>query len=109
MPTSRNARGVDVITYNMDCTQILSIQVKSLSQKNDVPLGNSLAKIMGDFWVIVTNVMQSPTSYILSPSEVRENAGMNSKDERVSFWLGRKYYDREEFREAWNRIGTPGI
>jgi hypothetical protein len=28
MPTSRNARGVDVIAYNYDCSQMISIHVR---------------------------------------------------------------------------------
>jgi hypothetical protein len=36
MPTSRNARGIDVICFSMDGTRTLSIQIKSLSKKNPV-------------------------------------------------------------------------
>ena len=50
MPTARNARGVDVIAYNSDCSRMLAIQVKTLSRRNPVPLGASLDRIMGDLW-----------------------------------------------------------
>ena len=56
MPTARNARGVDIIAYNADASRFLGIQVKSLSKRSPVPLGNSLSKCMGDFWVILTKV-----------------------------------------------------
>ena len=49
MPTSRNARGIDVICFSMDGTRMLTIQVKSLSKRNPVPLGTDLDRIMGDF------------------------------------------------------------
>ncbi len=39
MPTSRNARGIDVMCFSMDGTRMLSVQVKSLSKKNPVPIG----------------------------------------------------------------------
>jgi hypothetical protein len=49
MPTSRNARGVDIIAYNSDCSKIISIQVKTLSKRNAVPLIVSHDKVMGGF------------------------------------------------------------
>jgi hypothetical protein len=52
MPTARNARGVDIIAYNADASHFIGIQVKTLSKRNPVPLGSSLDKCMGDFWVI---------------------------------------------------------
>ena len=38
MPTARIARGVDIIAYNRNCSKIISIQVKTLSKRNPVPL-----------------------------------------------------------------------
>src|SRR3989339_1700810 len=72
MPTARNARGVDIIAYSQDATRKLAIQVKALSKRNPVPLGTSLEKVMGDFWVIVNKVASStPSAFILLPSEVK--------------------------------------
>ena len=113
MPTARNARGVDIIAYSQDATRKLAIQVKALSKRAAVPIGASLDKIMGDFWVIVNNVTSpAPSAFILSPSEVMDLAGRNEKDGRVSFWLGttREYdqergYDQERFKGKWDRIG----
>ena len=52
MPTARNARGIDIIAYNKEGTDFIGVQVKALSKRNPVPLGNSLEKVMGDFWLI---------------------------------------------------------
>jgi hypothetical protein len=79
--------------------------VKALSKRNPVPLGTSLDKIMGDFWVIVNKVATSPSAFILLPSEVRASAHRGEKEGRVSFWLQPTDYDQEQFREAWERIG----
>ena len=71
MPTSRNARGVDIIAYNETCTQMISIQVKTLSKRNPVPLGageNALEKLMGNFWIIVNEVEKEPQTYIVQRS-----------------------------------------
>lgn len=106
MPTARNARGIDIIAYNKDCSKMLGIQVKTLSKRNPVPLGNSLDKLMGDYLIVVTNAAEGePAAFILTPEEVSTRAHKGQKDERISFWLQPAGYDSEEFKEAWGRIG----
>lgn len=110
MPTARNARGVDIIAYSRDASRFVGVQVKALSKRNPVPLGTSLDKIMGDFWVIVNKVATpTPSAFILLPSEVRERAHRGEKDGRVSYWLQPADYEQEQFREAWERIGHGGV
>ena len=105
MPTSRNARGIDIIAYNSDGTKFIGVQVKTLSKRNPVPLGNSLDKIMGDYWVIVNNVAKEPNAFIMLPEEIKTLAHRNEKNSKVSFWLQPKSYESSEFKEAWERIG----
>lgn len=106
MPTARNARGVDIIAYNRSATKFVGVQVKTLSKRNPVPIGTTLEKVMGDFWVIVNKVATSPSAFVLLPSEVKELAHRGEKDGRVSFWLQPTDYDQESFLEAWDRIGN---
>ena len=105
MPTSRNARGIDIIAYSTDGSRFIGVQVKALSKRNPVPIGISLDKIMGHFWVIVNNVAQEPCAFVMLPSEVKEKAHRGERDGRISYWLQPTSYDTDEFREAWNRIG----
>ena len=106
MPTSRNARGIDVICFSMDGTRMVTIQVKSLSKRDTVPLGKDLDKIMGDFWVIVNSLETGkPLTYILLPHEVRAMAQRSGKDAGVAYWLQPKKYAVDEFEEKWQRIG----
>ena len=106
MPTARNARGVDIIAYSRDASKFVGVQVKALSKRNPVPLGNNLEKCMGDFWVIVNKVTTTaPSAFIMLPSEVQSLAHRGEKDGRVSYWLQPNSYDRPEFHEAWSRIG----
>ena len=107
IPTARNARGVDIIAYNHDCTRMIGVQVKTLSKKSPVPLGKSPVKVMGDFWVIVNNVATSPQTYVLLPEEVRERVDQKEKNGIVSHWLQPPSYCLQEFHEAWHRIGEP--
>ncbi len=107
MPTSRNARGIDIICFSMDGKRQLSIQVKSLSKRNAVPLGNDLNKVMGNFWIIVNDaVSEKPNAFILLPHEVTALAHRREKDGRVSYWLQPKKYAVEAFFEKWERIGS---
>jgi len=106
MPTARNAKGVDIIAYNSTATRYIGVQVKALSKKNPVPLGNALDKIMGDFWVIVNNLDGTPGVYVLKPAEVKERAHAGiGKDGKPSYWLQPKSYMTQEFAEHWERIG----
>jgi hypothetical protein len=97
---------VDIVAYNRSATHFIGVQVKSLSKRNPVPIGKSLDKIMGDYWVIVNKVATpSPSAFVLLPSEIRELAHRGEKEGRVSFWLQPTSYDQDGFREAWHRIG----
>lgn len=109
MPTARNARGVDIIAYSQDATKILTIQVKSLSKRNPVPLGPTKDKIMGDFWVIVNKIdgapETDPSAFVLTPRQVRDLAVQGEKDGRISHWLQPTAYDKPKFKEAWEIVG----
>ncbi|HCG7131689.1 TPA: hypothetical protein NJ327_004496 [Vibrio parahaemolyticus] len=105
MPTARNAKGIDIVAYNTQGTEFIGVQVKSLSKRNPVPLGTSLDKIMGDYWVIANNVAKEPNVFIMTPEEVKSLAHRGEKDGRISYWLQPKSYDQADYRDAWSRIG----
>ncbi len=97
-----------VVCQSMDKSREITIRTRSFSKKMDVALGRNPEKMCGetDFWIIVThlNSEESQTSYILHAAEVKEkrNAKPNS-DGR--YWLSKKNYDIEAFKEKWDRIG----
>jgi hypothetical protein len=107
MPTSRNARGIDLLIYDATAHHYRGIQVKALSKpKPPVPLGKSVDVFMGDWWIIVTNVIAAdPASFIMKPEEVRRLAHRGEKDGRISYWLQPTKYHTDEFRDRWDRIG----
>ncbi|HHT9105238.1 MAG TPA: hypothetical protein ACFYD7_05125 [Candidatus Wujingus californicus] len=107
MPTSRNAKGIDIIAYNGDCTRTISLQVKTLSKRAPVPLGTSIDRLLGDFWIIVNNLENIPAVFVMKPKEVHDLAHRGEKDGKVSYWLQPKSYSRDEFRDKWDRIGKP--
>lgn len=106
MPTSRNARGIDLLIYDADAQVKKAIQVKALSKRNPVPLGKSTDNLMADFWIIVIDVGTNPICFIMRPEEVRQFAHRREKEGRISFWLQPNQYDKPEFRESWGRIGV---
>jgi hypothetical protein len=105
MPTSRNARGVDIVAYNSTCSRLIGVQVKALSKRDPVPLGKTLNNIMGDFWIIVNNLASAPRAFVMLPAEVKNLAHRGEKAGSVSYWLQPSSYDIAEFTEGWNRIG----
>src|SRR5437879_4158275 len=46
MPTSRNARGVDIIAYSQDGSCKLTFQVKALSKPTNAGLGKNLSHVI---------------------------------------------------------------
>ena len=106
MPTARNARGIDILAYDSTCRVKLGIQVKTLSGSPPVPVGTSLEKVMGDFWIVVTRAVEpDPVCYILLPEEVLYLASKSGKASHPSYWINRRDYDQDRYREAWRRIG----
>src|ERR1017187_7020369 len=52
MPTSRNAKGADILIYSQDANRKLLVQVKTLSSKSPVPLGPAIHCLLADYVVI---------------------------------------------------------
>lgn len=105
MPTARNARGIDIVAYSQDVSRKITIQVKSLSSRNPVPLGTSLDKMLADYWIVVRCALSgSPESFVLLPGEIARLAHKGEKEGRVSYWLQPKDYAVPDYSERWDRI-----
>lgn len=109
LPTSRNTRGIDIVIYNHDASKRYTIQVKSLSKINPIPLGNSLDHLFADFLIIYINYEQSPMVYVLHMkdlhiNEVNEIIYRRIKDNKNSYWLPIKHYNK--FKDNWSIIGN---
>jgi hypothetical protein len=75
MPTARNAKGIDLLAYNEDASRVVTVQVKSLSDRVAVPLGKTLNNLLAEYVVICTNVgAEIPESFVLTSSGVRSLA-----------------------------------
>lgn len=111
MPTARNARGIDVLTYSQDGSRTVTIQVKALSKRNPVPVGAKTDVLIPDFVVIVRGVQgDSPISYVLTKDEAIRNltkATLKTGPRPGSpfNYIEPKNYDVDAFRERWDKIG----
>jgi len=102
IPTSRNARGIDVVAYNdLDICRLF--QIKTVTGHHAVPLGTSVDDIRGDFWIILALAAEGPTSFIMLPLEVKERA-TRDKGGKQAYWLSRKDFFDDKFRERWDRV-----
>ncbi len=106
MPTSRNARGVDVLIDDENGGARRTVQVKALSRRSPVPLGRHLGNLIADFVVVCRRVLDDdPECFVLTTREVRAGVHRVVKDREVSYWLQPKAYEGEAHREAWRKIG----
>jgi hypothetical protein len=107
MPTTRNAKGIDILVYSQDALRTLTIQVKSLSRRSPVPLGNKLDNLLANYVIICRNVIEeTPQCFILTPEEIRDLVHKGEKNGKISFWLQPRDYEIEKFRENWARTGS---
>ena len=107
LPTIRNARGSDIYVTNGDETVFFGVQSKALSRRSPVPLSKDSDALRSDWWVITINACTaSPTCFILKNDEVRALAVVD-KNGAGGRWLDPRAYDRDEYREAWDRLGDP--
>ena len=100
MPTSRNAKGVDLVIYSEDTKRVLKIQVKSSTKREAINFGNK-AEIFSDFFVIVTEVYAKPRTFILRGSDIEPRLTQHKENR----WLEIKDYKKDEFLEKWKNIG----
>lgn len=96
LPTSRNARGVDLVIYDQTSTKKNTVQIKALSRNSPVPLGNSLDTLFADYLVIVRNVATATPEIFTGKVTVRLKAKvhMGVKDGKRSYWLQPKEYEQ---------------
>ena len=105
LPTSRNAKGIDIIAYSQDGNRTKSIQVKSLSARNPVPFGGAEnLSLIADYVIICRKVFEErPEIFIMTSKDVIKGAHSALGKSGKSHWLEAKQY--ELFRDKWSKIG----
>jgi hypothetical protein len=104
LPTSRNAKGVDIVIYNQSATSMHTIQIKSLSGRDPVPLGKDLSNLIAEYLIVCRKVFnEKPEIFIAKINEIKNYIHERIKNGRKSYWLEPKDY--ETFKDNWNIIG----
>ena len=105
MPTSRNARGVDVVIYDRKASKSHTIQVKSLSKRSHAPFGSTLNSLIAEYVFIVNNVFNEPNLYIIDTPTAKSLIHEGLKDGKKSYWF--QLNDYERFKDNWVIIADP--
>ena len=101
LPTSRNARGIDILAYGKHGEKFLTIQTKGYTKKRAIGPFKAVTDVISDFYIVSLDVYRLPSAYILSKSDVRSLL----KLQKDRYWLEYKDYDKPDFLEKWNKIG----
>ena len=105
LPTSRNAKGVDILIYSQNLSRRYAIQVKSLSKRNAINIGKS-NKPLPDYLVVCRKVWDDkpPEVFVMSFDDAKTMVEEKGKTKK-SYWL--QYKDYEKFRDDMcKRIGN---
>ncbi len=103
-PTTRNAKGPNVVIDSEDAERTWRLKVRSLSKRNPVPLGKD-PNIDADWVVVCIGVRtDSLRCFVMTPEEVSKLANHDKHGD--NYWLEPPQYDTEEFAERWDRIGS---
>ncbi|MCZ7392831.1 MAG: hypothetical protein ABOK23_03500 [Candidatus Methanoperedens sp.] len=103
LPTSRNAKGIDIVIYNQNATRTHTIQVKALSKKSPVP-GMKKDSLIAEYLIVCRNVFdEKPEVFISKTDDIKDRIHEGMKEGRRSYWLQPKDY--EEFKDNWDIIG----
>lgn len=101
LPTSRNAKGIDILAYGKHGEKMLTIQTKGYTQKADVGPFKEINDVIADFYIVVWNVYSSPITYILTIEELKSIISPH----KGVYWVEHKDCGKSEFLEKWDKIG----
>lgn len=96
LPTSRNAKGPDLVIYSQNGKTVHKIQVKSLSKWNHINPGPKKNFTMSDFVIICTKVYEAiPELYIAKTEELFKSINTHG-------WINKNEY--LPYRDNWKII-----
>lgn len=107
VPTSRNARGVDLLLYDDAARRRPTVQVKTLTKRDPVPLGSSRENLFADFYVACVGVgdpTTAPRCYVMTCNEICRDMVENRARAtgKPALWLAQRDY--EAHLDRWDKI-----
>ena len=106
LPTSRNAKGIDLVIYDQGGKRRHTVQVKALSKPSLVPFSKDFKDLVpADFLIICRLVMEEkPEIFISTFKELAGRLHIGERNGKKSYWLQPSQY--LEFRDRWDKIGS---
>ncbi len=108
MPTARNAKGVDIVGYD-DCGKAFTVQVKTLTKCNAIPLSGGANHLLADYFVVVVLEGKWKNEYVWTREEM-QNAQVSvftGKDDKKQHWFESKVWTKDAVAiGAWDKV-TP--
>lgn len=104
-PTSRNAKGADILVSTDDCTKIWAVQVKTnKSSANFFLVGKAAKELSATNYVYVLVNLAGPDGiqYFVVPSSVVAKKTRVDKSSTGSEWWYVMRKDVEQFRNKWD-------
>lgn len=106
MPTARNAKGVDIVGYD-DYGKAFTVQVKTLTKCNAIPLSGGANHLMADYFVVVVLEGKWKNIYIWTRKEMScaEISVFTGKDSKEQHWLESKVWTKDIAAvNAWDKV-----
>ena len=106
-PTSRSARGADILVTDAECKRAFSIQVKTKStQSSWWLLSRDYKRFVSDSHIYIFVTLRDsgiPTEFFIVPSKVlpKKKAGAKpyGKDKQIWYWLD--LTDAKPYQDTW--------
>lgn len=103
LPTSRNARGVDIVIYSKDAIRTHTIQIKSLSKIDPVPLGSNIENLIAEYLITCIKVLDDKPEVFLSKiSDIKSRIYNGRRGNKISYLLEPKDY--EDLKDNWEIV-----
>ncbi len=104
-PTSRSAKGADILATDQECKRAYSVQVKTNATTFNFWLLNKDAKemISDTFIYVFVNLRDKNevTEYFIVPSNIVADK-MKTEKQRKSTWYSFSYKDAKKYDKGWS-------
>ena len=108
-PTSRSARGADILVADQNCKHACSLQVKTNGKSASFWLLNAHAKDMVSpthLYVLVNLIKDRPEFFIVPSRVVARRMDIAKQGKSTWYSISRKSV--KEFKDNWDLLGEPG-
>jgi hypothetical protein len=105
LPTSRNAKGVDIVAYPPGGSKPIMVQVKALTNKRyNVQLGKTKDGLLADYYVICVGEMkleEMPECFVFTSEEAKSKPA--TREYKGKYWLQKVSLNTENLGN-WDKI-----